>query len=116
MTSSSGQIEKARSVLEVVAIVRDALATWSPSEIALLPERVRPGRIRDDVDVDELHAKLVDEYRTTRATGPEMSALQTLTGLLVRATVRIAELRESAATGGSTAPSSGPMKAAARRG
>jgi hypothetical protein len=82
--------------------------------MGLLPERVRPGRIRDDVDIQELHEKLVEEYRTTRATGPEMSALQALTGLLVRASVRIAELRENAATSDSNAPRSGPMRAAAR--
>lgn len=36
---------------EVVAVVRDYLATWSPDEIARLPQECRPGRIKDGEDV-----------------------------------------------------------------
>jgi hypothetical protein len=112
MPSSYRQIDNAKSSAEVVALVRDYLASWSPEELARLPEIVRPGRIRDEEDVDTLHGKLVEEYRTTRASGDELAALQQITGLLVRATIRIAGLRDSAAKGGSSAPATGPMNSA----
>jgi hypothetical protein len=115
MTSSHRQIENANSIVEVVAMVRDFLATWSPRDLMRLPLSVRPGRIRDEEDVAALHAQLIDEYRVTRATGDEMSALQQLTSLLVCASNRIAELRERNVTGGSSVAASNPVKSAAGR-
>ena len=112
MSSSHRQIDNAKTPAEVVAVVRDYMATWTPEELARLPEVVRPGRIRDEEDVDTLHGNLVEEYRTTRASGDELAALQQITSLFVRATIRIAELRESAAKGGANAPATGPMKSA----
>jgi hypothetical protein len=92
MSSWYGQIEAAPTIADVVAIVRDYLALWSPEEMALLPAAARPGRVRDAADVTELHEKLVDEYRTTRASGEALAMLQRFTGLLVRASLRMAEL------------------------
>ena len=106
-------LEGARNSLEVVAIARDYLATWTPDEIALLPATVRPGKLRDERDVEELHSALVDEYRTTLATGAPLDALQRLTTFMVRATIRIAELAEPKATG--EPGSSKPKNAAPRR-
>jgi hypothetical protein len=90
------QIDDARSVTEVVAIARDYVATWGPDEIVRLPRSVRPGRIRDAFDVTDLHARLADEYRITRASGDELTALQRLTGFMVHASVRISQLGGSA--------------------
>jgi hypothetical protein len=92
MSSLFGQIDEAKTVAEVVAIVRDHLATWTPEEIGRLPLACRPGRIRDEMDIADLHSRLVDEYRTTRASGDALTALQLLTSFLVRSSVRIAEL------------------------
>ncbi len=86
------QIEQAASAEEVVRTVRDHVATWLPEEIARLPDGVRPGRIRDAVDVQDLHLRLIEEYRATRASGDELAALQRLTGLVMRACLRIARL------------------------
>jgi hypothetical protein len=108
MSSWYRQVDNAKSALEVVAIVRDYLAGWSPEELARIPEACRPGRIRDEEDVETLHSKLVEEYRGTRASGDELSALQHLTSFLVRASIRIAELRDPS-KGGSSAPTTGPM-------
>jgi hypothetical protein len=92
MLSWLRQIDDATSVAQVVSIARDFLATWTPQELARLPTRCRPGRIRDEGDIADLHSNLVDEYRATRATGDELTALQLLTSYLVRVSVRIAEL------------------------
>ena len=113
MSSLFGQIEEARTVAEVVAIVRDHLATWTPQEISRLPPACRPGRIRDEMDIANLHSLLVDAYRTTRASGDALTALQLLTSFLVRSSVRVAEL------GGETrasAPTTTDTKRSARSG
>jgi hypothetical protein len=86
-------IDSARSVPEIVAILRDYFASWTPEEIALLPEPVRPGRVRDVQDIETLHDRLVDEFRGTRATGAHLDALQRLTSHIVRASLRVADLR-----------------------
>jgi len=92
MTSWIGQIENAHSAPDVVAIVRDYIALWSPEEIAALPAAVRPGRVRDEADIADLHDRLVEAYRTTRASGDALATLQRLTGFMARAAIRIAEL------------------------
>src|SRR5262249_26853087 len=105
MISWFAQLENAQSATAVVAIVRDYLVLWSPQEIALLPPDVRPGRMRDAVDVTELHARLVEEYRKTRATGDALAALQRLTGFFARASVRIAQVGEGSDAGTEQPPS-----------
>ena len=107
MSSWYGQIQAAASIGEVVAIVRDYIALWSPEEIALLPVDVRPGHVRDASDVTELHERLVEEYRGTRADGEALALLQRLTGFLVRASLRMAELARTGEGGGEVAP---PLK------
>jgi hypothetical protein len=96
MISWFDQLEEATTVAGAVAVARDYIAMWSPQEIALLPPAVRPGRLRDEADIAELHERLVDEYRTTRASGEQLSALQRLMGFFARASVRIAQLAPSA--------------------
>jgi len=95
MISWFAQLDNAQTATAVVAIARDYLALWSPGEIALLPDDVRPGRLRDAADVADLHARLVGEYRKTRASGDALAALQRLTGFFARASVRIAQVGEA---------------------
>ena len=45
------RLQRAYSTEAILAIVRDFIATWSPSELAALPEHLRPGRPRDSDDV-----------------------------------------------------------------
>lgn len=91
------QIDEAQTVAAVVGAARDYLATWSPEELARLPRSCRPQRpLRDAADLEELNASAVDEYRTTRASGDALTALQVYTGFLLRACLRIARLRDSA--------------------
>jgi hypothetical protein len=115
MISWYRQIDNAKSVLEVLAIARDYIATWSPQELARLPDRCRPGKIRDEEDIESLHSQLVEEYRDTRASGDQLSSLQQLTSFLARASIRIAELRDGASKASSGSPSAGPMSSAAPR-
>jgi hypothetical protein len=107
-------LEDANSTLEVVAVARDYLASWSPQDIALLPPACRPGKIRDESDIEVLHDALIDEYRTSQASGEELARLQELTSFMVRATLRVAELSDGAAPGGGDAATD-PMKSARPR-
>ena len=91
------QIDAARSLAEVVAVARDYLATWNPREIALLPVAVRPGRMRDEQDIELLHGDLLDAFRDSKATGEALDELQRLTGFMARAVTRMAELRAGTA-------------------
>jgi hypothetical protein len=106
MSNWHRQIDDAKSVAEAVSIARDFLATWSPEELARLPMRCRPGRIRDELDIAELHGRLADEYRTTRASGDELTTLQVLTSFMVRVSVRIAQLGGDTSIPASPTPNS----------
>ena len=110
------QVDNAKSAIEVVAVARDYLAGWGPHEISLLPEGVRPGRMRDEQDVEFLHGKLIDEYRRTLASGDELDALQRMTSFMVRAALRIAELREARSTSAPESPATASKKSLAPRG
>ena len=87
------QLDRASSAAEVVKVCRDYLATWHPEELARLPGECRPGRLKNTEDVDDLHACLVEEYRRNRVDGEALAALQNMTSFVVRASVRLAQLR-----------------------
>ena len=87
------QIDAAKSPNEVVAVTRDYLATWTPDELGLMPEPCRPGRVKDAQDIEHLHVHLVEEYGRNRLGGEALVSLQRMTSFIVRASVRIAQLR-----------------------
>ena len=116
MISWFALIDSAKTPFEVVAVARDFMATWTPEELARIPEACRPGKLRDGDDIESLHACLVEEYRNSRATGPALKSLQELTSFIVRASIRIAELTDPKPSGGSSGTSAGPMKSASRKG
>jgi hypothetical protein len=109
------QVDNAGTGLEVVAVARDYLASWGPQEVSLLPEAIRPSRMRDEQDIEILHSKVIDEYRDTKASGDALDALQRMTSFVVRAAIRLAELREASVRGAST-PAAAPEKSLAPRG
>jgi hypothetical protein len=117
MSSWFQQLDAAKTPFEVVNITRDYLATWTPDELARLPAPCRPGRIRDEQDIEQLHVRLVEEYGLSRLNDEALSALQRMTSFVVRASVRIAQLQgEEASPGADDEPPrpSGRSPAAAR--
>lgn len=117
MLSWFQQIDAAKSPTEVVAVTRDYLASWTPEELARLPSPCRPGRVKDEQDINGLHVCLVEEYGRNRLSGDALSALQRLTSLIVRASVRIAQLQteeNSFPQDDDPPPPSGRRSAAAR--
>jgi hypothetical protein len=116
MTSWYSQLDRAKSVADVVAVARDFLATWTPEDLALLPAACRPGRLRDEQDIEALHGTLVEAYRDSRATGKELDVLQRLTSFIVRTSIRLSELGgDYGGGGGGGVPSSGSGKSASPR-
>ena len=95
MASWHVQMDRATSVDEVVAIVRDYFAMWTPEEMGMLPPACRPGRLREAAQIDELNRCAVEAYRNTRASGKALELLQRLTAIVGRAVVRIAQLRDA---------------------
>lgn len=108
-------IDKAQSFAEMVAITRDYFATWTPEEIARLPVPCRPVRIRDEADIEDLHARVVEEYRNSAATGEELQLLQKMTSFAVRASVRIAQLRGDRSEDDGEEPHEPPQRSADSR-
>lgn len=96
MLSWLQQIDNASDPKDVVGVARDHFASYTPQEFALLPAECRPGKLRDESDLEELHRRAVECFRSTRASGDAMVILQRFTAILSRACVRIAELRAGA--------------------
>ena len=108
------QLDRAKSVPDVISVARDFMATWTPAELATLPEECRPARLRDEHDIEALHSCLVEQYRASRATGPDLQNLQRLTSFVVRASIRLAELAPPSSDAPGGGPE-GPAKSAAAR-
>lgn len=103
------QIDDAADERQLVAVVRLYFATWTPTDLALLPQECRPGRMKSLEDVDALHLLLVEAYRNSTAEGEALGALQRMTTFVVRAAVHAAQLR------GESDPSPEPPEGAPKR-
>lgn len=102
-TSWPQRLRSATSEQEVVDVVRDFLAIFSPYDLARLPVELRPGRIVDGNDVSDLAFTLVrhdhdDAQGTARC-------IHKMTLFFTQASVRLSELK------GHAAPYSVPQRA-----
>ena len=98
------QLEQARTEADVVALVREFMATVSPWEVARLPEALRPRKITDASDVtqyafDLVRGDILDNEGTQRV-------LHRLAHLFSRASLRLSQiLSEEHAAARADAPS-----------
>ena len=117
MTTWFAQIDRAKSIGEALGVARDFIASMTPQEMGMLPAACRPGRVRDEQDIEALHACLVESYRDSRATGEELDTLQRLTSFMVRLSIRLSELgaAASASGGGAGGSPDGPEMSLAPR-
>jgi hypothetical protein len=84
------RLKAARDEAEVVATARDFLATFSPYDLARLPEACRPGRLVDGNDVNELAFILVrHDHDDGRGTA---RCINRLTRFFTNASVRLSEV------------------------
>ena len=56
------RIEDSASHMDLLSAARDFLDDWEPEELALIPERARPQRIKGVDDFTYWHSRLVDCY------------------------------------------------------
>jgi hypothetical protein len=77
---------------EVIELVRDHLARWSPEEIARLPEDCRPPRIRDAEDISRWAFELASTHCAQRLTADGERVLDSMLEFVTQAAVRLSEL------------------------
>jgi hypothetical protein len=85
---------------EVIELVRDHLARWTPEEIARLPEDCRPGRIRDADDISQWAFTLASNHCAGSVPAEDEHLLDRMLEFVTRAAVRLAELRSATAGAG----------------
>jgi hypothetical protein len=84
------RLKTARTEAEVVDVARDFLATFSPYDLARLPEVLRPGRLVDGADVNDVAYTLVrHDHDDSRGTA---RCIHRLTNFFTSASVRLTEL------------------------
>src|SRR4051794_31516593 len=87
--SWSDRLDAARNENELLEVARDFLATFSPYDLARLPESMRPGRLVDANDVSELAFTLLS-HRAHDVKGAR--GLPRLRRFFTHASVRLSEL------------------------
>jgi hypothetical protein len=78
---------------EVLELVRDHMARWTPEEIAQLPEDCRPPRIRDAEDISRWAFELASTHCAAGATGQDDNHLERMLEFVTQAAVRLSELQ-----------------------
>lgn len=86
---------------DVVEMVRDHLARYSPEEIARLPEECRPPRIRDAEDISHWAFELARTHCAQDGDDDHETVLERLLEFVTQAAVRLSELKATAAELGS---------------
>lgn len=81
---------------EVVSLVRDHMARWTPEEIARLPEDCRPGRIRDSDDVSHWAFLLASTHCSGTVHGDDEPLLDRMLEFVTHAAIRLSELKAEA--------------------
>jgi hypothetical protein len=79
---------------DVVAVVRECLRDWAPSDLIQLPQECRPGKIRDGEDIAELAFTLT---RTRIDSNESNELLVKLETLFAHACQRLGRIESDAA-------------------
>jgi hypothetical protein len=77
---------------EVVTLVRDHMARWSPEEIVRLPEECRPGRIRDAEDITRWAFVLASTHCAQCVAAEDEPLLERMLEFVTHAAIRLSEL------------------------
>jgi hypothetical protein len=78
---------------EVIELVRDHMARWSPEEIARLPEDCRPPRIRDAEDISRWAFDLASTHCGQKMRADDEALLDRMLEFVTHAAVRLSELK-----------------------
>ena len=89
----SRELTRARTVAELVTITEDYLAQWPPKDIARIPERCRPGRIKSAEDICFWYVRLAEEY-VSQAAALDSDLHREMLGFFVTAAERVEVLSD----------------------
>ena len=78
---------------EIVGLVRDHLALWTPEEIARLPEDCRPPRIRDAEDVSRWAFELASTHCAQKLSDADEPILDRMLEFVTQAAMRLSVLK-----------------------
>lgn len=87
-------VENAGTAEAVVAVSRDYLSSLGPHDLAAVPLECRPGRLRDESDIDYWNLRLAEECRCIWGTNRDGRMLTELSQFFMRASVRVSRLNE----------------------
>jgi hypothetical protein len=90
-------IESATTVEQIVRLMRDHVATLAPEHLARLPEMCRRLRVKAEDDVEYWTFKLSQRHGSGEAAPAEAELLQDLFNHFLHASLRISQVRKSAA-------------------
>ena len=91
MTSWNSRIYQVDNTMDLLALARAFLDSWTPEELALLPENARPQRIKGIDDIAHWHQRLVDSYIQIRLGDDEREKLREMLHFFAFAVQRAAE-------------------------
>jgi hypothetical protein len=92
MISWHRDLENARTATEVVRTARDFMASFSPAELATLPQALVPRPVENEDDIRDWSRRLNDEYWRLRSLGGEMAATQEMWSFFLRASIQLARI------------------------
>jgi hypothetical protein len=87
-------IEHSGGPSEIVSIVQDFVSNLTPTDLAAVPEDCRPGRIRDESDIDFWNLRLADACHELWGTDRDGKTLIEMSQLFLRASVKVSRLLE----------------------
>ena len=88
------QVESAETTRQVVDVARGYLSSLTPLDLGSMPADCRPGRIRDESDIDFWNVRLAEESRSIWGTDRDGRMVTELSQFFMRASVRISRLSE----------------------
>ena len=92
MNTWDARIEDSASHMDLLCAVRDYVDSWEPEELAGVPQRARPQRIKGIDDLSYWHARLVDCYCATPLHDAEIQKVRELLRFFAFALQRAYEL------------------------
>jgi len=86
-------LDGARNELDLVNVVREYVATWSPEELGRLPVSCRPGKITDGEDVSDFAFCITCAHLSFSGALADRLLLERLMGFFTHAAARLAALQ-----------------------
>ena len=90
-------IDTGKSPHDVIATMQDYVASLTPRDLAPIPADCRPGRIRDESDIDYWNLRLADACKELWGTDRDGRLITEMSQMFLRASVRVSRLNEDSA-------------------